>query len=116
MRLRQVDKARGHALAAGPLQGLPLGRKLGKRIKRRLAGCVLHIDQHGHRRAQLGALQHGQQRLALGRAFDEQAIRLQLLQRLQQTTRTARAVVAYAKKMNQISGSGHGRGQSGMRW
>ena len=48
-------------------------------------------------------MQHGQQRLALGRAFNQQAVGLQSFKRLQQAARTAGAVVAYAKEVQALA-------------
>ena len=79
------------------LDRAPFGRKLGKRIKHRLAGFVGTRQQKREWRLIRSIRNKSNQRVSLGRAFDQHAVGRVVLQSRTQTKRGPRPVVANAE-------------------
>ncbi len=107
VRLRQVDNARGNAACEAIPERLPLGREEGKGIRYGAAGLLRHVEEKCHRRLHLGVGQERQHLLGIRWPLDQDDIRLQCLQRLQDAPRRPGAVVAYAEHVGDWFGHWH---------
>src|SRR5918994_3860556 len=96
-RARQVHEPRRHAAPERVAERVPLRRKAGERVVGGVLWGVRRVDEQGDGRPHLGTGHQRQYGICIGRPFDEDGVRAQLIEGPEEAPRAAGAVVSDAE-------------------